>query len=133
MTKRKNSASKDSTSRKGSSAVATASKAAPKGATAATKAKNAAVHQELPFDNTEDFEDARNGLIAPLANGGRVERPGGGPPIFDLSAYDFVEGDAPGAVNLSLWRQTQLMRMGGWSRFAIASTRSSGRTSRIWM
>jgi alkyl sulfatase BDS1-like metallo-beta-lactamase superfamily hydrolase len=104
---------KNASSKQDANATATMSKAAPKGASAATKAKNAAVRQVLPFDNTEDFEDARKGLTAPLVNGGRVERAGGGPPIYDMGAYDFVEGSAPDTVNPSLWRQAQLLRIGG--------------------
>ena len=84
-------------------------------ATEFTKAVNQAVLGELPFDYTKDFEDAARGFVAPLLDGGRIERPGGGPPIYDAGALDFVEDDAPApdTVNPSLWRNAQLIKKGG--------------------
>jgi alkyl sulfatase BDS1-like metallo-beta-lactamase superfamily hydrolase len=38
----------------------------PKDATEATKAANAELLEQLPFDDTSDFDDAKRGLIAPL-------------------------------------------------------------------
>lgn len=67
----------------------------PKDATASTITANAAVAASLPFDDTRDFDSVARGLVAPLANNGVVERPGGGPPIWDLSRYGFIEGDSP--------------------------------------
>jgi alkyl sulfatase BDS1-like metallo-beta-lactamase superfamily hydrolase len=46
---------------------------AAKPATEATKAANAAVLDALPFDNTQAFEDAKRGLIAPLKDSGLVK------------------------------------------------------------
>jgi len=72
----------------------------PKDAEPATMAANAAVLQELPFWNTEDFDDAQRGFIATLPEGtiygdeGKV--------VWDLEAYGFLSTpEAP-------WRQAQL-------------------------
>ncbi|MEB8338879.1 alkyl/aryl-sulfatase [Streptomyces endophyticus] len=60
----------------------------------------------LPFSDTQDFEDAKRGLIARrapnavTAEDGRV--------VWDNDTYAFLKGDAPDTVNPSLWRQSQL-------------------------
>lgn len=79
----------------------------PKEAEPATMAANAEVLQELPFWNTEDFDDAQRGFIATLPKGtiygdeGKV--------VWDLEAYSFLSTpEAPPTVNPSLWRQAQL-------------------------
>lgn len=85
----------------------------PKPATETTKAANAAVFDQLPFDNMDDFEDVARGFIAPLPNNGVIKGKDG-KPVWDLSAYQFAKGkDAPASVNPSLWRQLQLMLQGG--------------------
>ncbi|HYY27303.1 MAG TPA: alkyl sulfatase dimerization domain-containing protein [Chthoniobacterales bacterium] len=83
----------------------------PKAATRHTLAVNALYRQELPFDDTTDFDDARRGLIASLPapvtikNDGKV-------PVWDLGQYAFISGDtaddAPDTVNPSLWRMAKL-------------------------
>jgi alkyl sulfatase BDS1-like metallo-beta-lactamase superfamily hydrolase len=82
-----------------------------KPATEATKAANAAVLKELPFNNKQAFEDSKKGFIAPLENNGVVKNTKGDV-IYDLSAWDFLKGDkpAPATVNPSLWRQAQIMQ-----------------------
>ncbi|MFJ9176403.1 alkyl/aryl-sulfatase [Streptomyces sp. NPDC102360] len=61
----------------------------------------------LPFSDTQDFEDAKRGLIARrapnavTAEDGRV--------VWDNDTYAFLKGDAPDTVNPSLWRQSQLV------------------------
>ena len=66
---------------------------------------------DLPFDDTQDFEDARRGLIAALepcvvhGPDGRV--------IWDNDAYDFLTGDCPDTAHPSLWRQSQLNSIQG--------------------
>ncbi|MGY4871187.1 alkyl/aryl-sulfatase [Mycolicibacterium elephantis] len=61
---------------------------------------------ELPFDDTADFDDADRGFLAALspcvikAVDGRV--------VWDNDAYAFLDGDAPPSVHPSLWRQSQL-------------------------
>jgi len=42
----------------------------PKDATRITAAANAGVREALPFGDTQDFDDVRLGLIAPLPDGG---------------------------------------------------------------
>lgn len=83
---------------------------AAKPATEATKSANAAVLKELPFNNKQAFEDSAKGFIAPLDNDGLVKNDQGGI-VFDLSRYQFLEGDkpSPDTVNPSLWRQAQIM------------------------
>ncbi len=67
---------------------------------------NAAVRMSLPFDNVEDFDDARRGHIAPLsqplitATDGRV--------VWEGDGWAFLDGECPDCVNPSLWRQSQL-------------------------
>jgi alkyl sulfatase BDS1-like metallo-beta-lactamase superfamily hydrolase len=82
-----------------------------KPATEATKAANAAVLKELPFNNKQAFEDSKRGFIAPLENGGLVKN-AKGEVIWDLPKFDFLSGDkpAPDTVNPSLWRQAQIMQ-----------------------
>jgi alkyl sulfatase BDS1-like metallo-beta-lactamase superfamily hydrolase len=82
----------------------------PKPATEATRAANAAVLKELPFNNKQAFEDSEKGFIAPLENNGVVKN-AKGDIIWDLPKFDFLKGDkpAPATVNPSLWRQAQIM------------------------
>lgn len=80
-----------------------------KGASEATQAANRSVLDALPFDNRDDFEDAKRGLIA---------RPdtltitdANGQVVWDLEQYKtFIADDkpAPDTVNPSLWRNAQL-------------------------
>lgn len=85
-----------------------------KDATEHTKAANARLLDELPFDDQQDFEDAARGLIAPLPDSGVIEG-GDGAPVWDISRYSFIEegSQAPETVNPSLWRQSQLVLKGG--------------------
>src|SRR5262245_59931953 len=85
-------------------------KSGPKPATAATKKANAEFAKKLPFKDTQDFEDAKKGLIAPLPDKG-VLKNDKGVPIWDISQYSFIKLDmkAPDTVNPSLWRQAQLL------------------------
>ncbi|KUI41068.1 alkyl sulfatase [Mycobacterium sp. IS-1590] len=69
-----------------------------------------AAHREhltsLPFDDTEDFDNADRGFIAALdpcvikAADGRV--------VWDNDSYAFLGADAPPSVHPSLWRQSRL-------------------------
>jgi len=104
----------------------------PKPATETTRAAQERVRRSLPFEDERDFELALRGR---LAGGGplRIEmdepgdgagegvgdddggRPGegagdgaGGEPAWDMTRYDFIEGEAPPTVNPSLWRQARL-------------------------
>jgi len=68
---------------------------------------NAAVARDLALGDSQDFEDARRGLVASeeVLVAGPGER---GRPIWDTAEYAFVTGDAPASVNPSLWRQAKL-------------------------
>jgi alkyl sulfatase BDS1-like metallo-beta-lactamase superfamily hydrolase len=76
-----------------------------------TATLNAAVSESLPLSDPQDFEDAKRGLIASDAEL-RVVGPDG-KPVWDMVAYDFIEGDAPHSVNPSLWRQAKLNNIHG--------------------
>ncbi|WP_328393108.1 alkyl/aryl-sulfatase [Nocardia sp. NBC_00416] len=60
----------------------------------------------LDFDDTADFGNATRGFMAELdppvikAADGRV--------VYDIGAYEFLDGDCPDTANPSLWRQGQL-------------------------
>jgi len=76
-------------------------------ATPLTEAANRAVLDALPFDDTQDFEDARRGFLGSLPeveitnDRGRV--------VWSLREYAFLdEAVAPPTVNPSLWRQARL-------------------------
>lgn len=77
-----------------------------------TADKNAAVLEQLPFNNRQDFADAKRGLIAtlkPLV----VKRKSSGAIIWDQARYGFETGAAPASVNPSLWRQAKLNHIHG--------------------
>ena len=82
-------------------------------ATDATKAANAALLDQLPFADTSDFDNAKRGLIAPLPTD-MIEGAAGNP-IWNPQLYSFITEDAPApdTVNPSLWRQSQLINLGG--------------------
>jgi alkyl sulfatase BDS1-like metallo-beta-lactamase superfamily hydrolase len=69
------------------------------------------VARSLPLADAQDFEDARRGLVASdpdvVVEGAR------GQTIWDTGSYAFVQGDAPGSVNPSLWRQAKLNGLHG--------------------
>ncbi|WP_373317222.1 alkyl/aryl-sulfatase [Shewanella sairae] len=76
-----------------------------------TVAANQAVLSSLPFDNVQDFEDAKRGFIASMPELKVVDDKG--KVIWDRTAYDFIQGDAPNSVNPSLWRQASLNNIDG--------------------
>jgi linear primary-alkylsulfatase len=77
--------------------------------TEATIKANAKVLEELPFENTEDFEQAKRGLIASEPNL-RIKGPDNAAAEYswNQAEYSFVKGPAPTSVNPSLWRQAKL-------------------------
>jgi alkyl sulfatase BDS1-like metallo-beta-lactamase superfamily hydrolase len=78
---------------------------------AQTAALNASVAKSLPLADQQDFEDAKRGLIASDAE---LRVAGAeGTPIWDMTAYGFIEGDPPASVNPSLWRQARLNNIHG--------------------
>src|SRR5712691_4697645 len=76
-------------------------------ATPITRAKNLAALDALPFEDTEDFEDAGRGFIGSLPE---VEiKNAQGRVVWSLREYAFLaEATAPPTVNPSLWRQARL-------------------------
>jgi alkyl sulfatase BDS1-like metallo-beta-lactamase superfamily hydrolase len=79
----------------------------PEDATPITRAQNRALLDVLPFRDTQDFEDARRGFLASLAE--VVIRNERGRIVWNLSEYAFLEeAEAPSTVNPSLWRQARL-------------------------
>ncbi|GAB7128742.1 alkyl sulfatase dimerization domain-containing protein [Silvimonas sp. JCM 19000] len=88
------------------SAASALAATAPKEATAQTQAANAAVLQQLPFADQQDFADAQRGFVGTLTP--MTIQGADGKVAWDLTSYDFIKGDAPPTVNPSLWRIAQL-------------------------
>jgi alkyl sulfatase BDS1-like metallo-beta-lactamase superfamily hydrolase len=85
----------------------------PKPASEATRTANAAVLQELPFDNTKDFEDAQKGFIAFLPDKGIVKNDQG-EVIYDADSFAIpLDAKSPETVNPSFWRISQLNGLSG--------------------
>jgi alkyl sulfatase BDS1-like metallo-beta-lactamase superfamily hydrolase len=78
-----------------------------------TLAAYARALSELPFEDREDFEDARRGLIATVPN--LVLRDERGRIVWDMDSYAFVhsQAESPDTVHPSLWRLAQLNGMHG--------------------
>ncbi|WP_394203714.1 alkyl/aryl-sulfatase [Shewanella waksmanii] len=72
---------------------------------------NQAVLQQLPFDNQQDFEDAKRGFIGRLPELHVQDQQG--KTIWKRSDYDFIDQAAPASVNPSLWRQARLNNLDG--------------------
>jgi alkyl sulfatase BDS1-like metallo-beta-lactamase superfamily hydrolase len=85
--------------------------AAAEAPSAATGKAQAALKKSLPFEDRQDFDFATRGFMGSLAD--PVIRRADGVVAWDLSAYDFLKGDAPDTVNPSLWRQAQLLSKSG--------------------
>jgi alkyl sulfatase BDS1-like metallo-beta-lactamase superfamily hydrolase len=89
-------------------------------ATPGTQAVNEKLIKSLPFENQQDFVDARRGLIAKpdklvIAGYNNVAK------VWDMPAYDFIQyqpetANAPASVNPSLWRQAALNNIHGLFR-----------------
>ncbi|WP_327147262.1 alkyl/aryl-sulfatase [Nocardia sp. NBC_01329] len=61
---------------------------------------------QLDFDDTADFGNATRGFMAELDP--PVVTAGDGRVVYDIGAYEFLDGDCPDTANPSLWRQGQL-------------------------
>ncbi|MGB0099960.1 MAG: alkyl sulfatase dimerization domain-containing protein [Nocardioides sp.] len=83
---------------------------APRDASPTIRAQHADALGALPFADTQDFDDASRGLIAPLEGPVRAED---GRVVWDNAAYEFLHGDAPDTVHPSLWRQSRLVATSG--------------------
>ena len=79
------------------------SKKTPK-VTPSTKAVHATIAQYLPFEDTQDFENANRGHIASWPEAQITGAKG--KPIWDIAARAAVQGDCPESVNPSLWRSS---------------------------
>jgi alkyl sulfatase BDS1-like metallo-beta-lactamase superfamily hydrolase len=81
--------------------------ARPRDAAPAVRAAHETARAALPFDDTQDFEDARRGFLGSLPE---VEiRNDQGRVVWTLRDYAFLaEETAPPTVNPSLWRQARL-------------------------
>jgi len=77
-------------------------------ASAHTRAVHRAAVTNLPFEDTEDFEESERGLLA--RETALVLRDGDGAVVWDMEAYRFVHpgGSPPDTVHPSLWRNAQL-------------------------
>jgi len=79
--------------------------------TAATVKANAEFGRELDWADNGDFEKAQKGFIAKDDQLRVVSA--GGEDIWNMPAYDFMQGEAPASVNPSLWRQARLNNIHG--------------------
>lgn len=85
----------------------------PKDASEFTKKANAEFAKQLNFGDTQDFEDAKRGFIAPLVNDG-VLKNDKGEVVWDGKAFQFPQTEpAPDSVNPSLWRQARVLSNAG--------------------
>jgi len=80
-------------------------------ATAYTAAINREFSERLDLADPQDFEDASKGLIASAPN--TPIRDKSGSVIWDVSQYDYIQGEPPETVNPSLWRQSKLLMQRG--------------------
>jgi alkyl sulfatase BDS1-like metallo-beta-lactamase superfamily hydrolase len=85
--------------------------AEPKPASPATVAAQTEAARTLPQDDGRDADFASRGFVATRAD--PVIRTADGRPVWNLAAYDFVEGAAPDTVNPALWREMRLLRRHG--------------------
>ncbi|WP_212748938.1 alkyl/aryl-sulfatase [Nocardia cyriacigeorgica] len=70
-----------------------------------------ALRESLPFADTQDFDDAKRGLIARRTPNAVTAEDG--TVLWDNDTYGFLDGPAPETVNPSLWRQSQLAAVDG--------------------
>ncbi|WP_339727174.1 alkyl sulfatase dimerization domain-containing protein [uncultured Psychrobacter sp.] len=82
-------------------------------ATLTTIEANSQIANQLNLTDQQDFEDARRGLIASVASMQISSLSDPTKNVWDMSAYDFITGDAPDTVNPSLWRQAKLNNIQG--------------------
>ena len=95
-----------------------------KDATAITLQSNQQWLQRLPFADRGDFGAAQRGLIERYEG---VVSNAHGKTVWDLNQYAFLnQTNAPGTVNPSLWRQSQLnMNHGRRRRRCVRPPRSA--------
>ncbi|MGW1185957.1 alkyl/aryl-sulfatase [Streptomyces drozdowiczii] len=83
----------------------------PKPVSPTVASQNKALVNRLPFSDTQDFEDARRGLLGRREPNAITDADG--TVVWDNDTYDFLRGDAPDTVNPSLWRQSTLNAIQG--------------------
>ncbi len=79
-----------------------------------TRAANAAFAQTLPWSDREDEDFAVRGFVA--ASEQPQIRTADGRVVWDFTAYNFLQGEAPETVNPSLWRHARLLARAGLFR-----------------
>lgn len=82
--------------------------------TAYTVKAQAEVLKADPFQDRQDFDFASRGFLGARAD--PLIKGAAGQTVWDLSAFDFLKGDAPATVNPSLWRQAELLAKNGLFR-----------------
>ncbi|HBL7050765.1 TPA: MBL fold metallo-hydrolase [Enterobacter cloacae] len=92
------------------SAQACATSVAPS-ASAYTREHNAAMYQQLNFNDKRDIEDAKRGFIATINP--LLIKNDNGKTVVNLENWSFLKGEAPDTVNPSLWRHAQLNNING--------------------
>jgi alkyl sulfatase BDS1-like metallo-beta-lactamase superfamily hydrolase len=88
----------------------------PKPASPATMDAQKAITASLPAEDGRDAAFADQGFIATRAD--PIIKTKDGKPVWNLGAYDWMEGDAPPTVNPSLWRHMKLLRKHGLYKVA---------------
>jgi len=88
----------------------------PKPASATTVAAQQAVAAALPKEDGRDAAFAAQGFVASAAD--PVIRDAAGKAVWNMAAYEWVQGPAPASVNPSLWREVGLLKQHGL--FAVA-------------
>ena len=77
----------------------------------ATAHANKSFGERLPLDREQDFAAASRGHIAPLPEGGIDGL--GDRKVWDIDAFDFLNGAPADTVNPSLWRMARLNAVSG--------------------
>lgn len=90
---------------------ATGLRAEPKPASPATIAAQQEAARNLPPEDGRDRAFADRGFIATRSD--PVIRAADGRPVWNLAAYEFVQGAAPDTVNPALWREMSLLKRHG--------------------
>lgn len=75
-------------------------------ASAATESANRGVVAQRDYTDRADFERAEKGFIGSLPK--PVVHDSAGDVVWDMSAFDFLEGAAPATVHPGLWRHEQV-------------------------
>ena len=80
-------------------------------ASAYTREHNAAMYQQLNFNDKRDIEDAKRGFIATINP--LLIKNDNGKTVVNLENWSFLKDEAPDTVNPSLWRHAQLNNING--------------------